>query len=206
MKKFKLPGLILIASGLICSFLLCSCRKEEKSTSKSGKIKVAVTIFPLADIVKNIGLDKVDVITIMPPGASPHTFEISPKIVEQAMDANMLFKIGAGLDNWVEGVTGAMEEKPQVVDVSKVIDLRKLPDGSADPHYLSRPLARAASTSFALAASSSAVSFCSEEAISVSARFLVAVSASAIRREAARAVLPTPCMYSLTFIMMLDVF
>jgi zinc transport system substrate-binding protein len=135
MKKFTLISLMLIVSGLICCCLLCSCRKGENPTPESGKIKIAATIFPLADIVKNIGGDKVDVITIMPAGASPHTFEISPKIVEEAMDAKILFKIGANLDNWAEGVTGAMQEKPEVVDISKSIVLRKLPDGSVDPHY-----------------------------------------------------------------------
>ena len=70
----------------------------------------------------------------------------------------------------------------------------------------SRPAVFAAATSLALAASNSAVCFCSEAAISVSARFFVAVSASAIRREAARAVLPTVCMYSLTFCMLFHVY
>jgi ABC-type Zn uptake system ZnuABC Zn-binding protein ZnuA len=128
-------NLTLFTISLIFCFLLCSCRKENTPAADAGKLKVAATIFPLADIARNIGGDKITVITIMPPGASPHTFEINPRIVESAMGMTMLFKIGAGLDNWAEGITGAMREKPQIVDLSKVIRLRKLPDGSADPHY-----------------------------------------------------------------------
>ncbi len=126
----------LLSIGLICCLLLCSCRKQNNNNhTEDGKLKVAATIFPLTDIVKNIGGDKVAVVTIMPPGASPHTFEVRPKTVEEAMGAKILFKIGAGLDDWVEGVTGAMDKKPEIVDLSQDVKLRKLPDGSVDPHY-----------------------------------------------------------------------
>jgi zinc transport system substrate-binding protein len=134
-KKLTLAGLTIFILGLICCFLLFSCRKEKGTVAESGKIKVAATIFPLADIVKKVGGDKVTVITIMPPGASPHTFEVSPRTVEAAVGTKILFKIGAGLDDWVEGVTAAMGKKPEVVDVSKAVVLRKLPDGTVDPHY-----------------------------------------------------------------------
>lgn len=125
----------LLSIGLICCLLLCSCRKENNAVTDNGKIKIAATIFPLADIVKNIGGDKVTVITLMPPGASPHTFEVRPKTVEEAMGTKILFKIGAGLDSWVEGITGAMDGKPEIVDLSNFVKLRKLPDGTMDPHY-----------------------------------------------------------------------
>jgi ABC-type Zn uptake system ZnuABC Zn-binding protein ZnuA len=135
MRKVSAAGLTAIVLCLICGFLLCSCRKEKESAVGDGRIKAAATIFPLADIVKKVGGDKVTVITIMPPGASPHTFEVSPATVEAAAGARIFFKIGAGLDDWVTGITGAMEEKPEIVDLSKEVTLRKLPDGTADPHY-----------------------------------------------------------------------
>jgi zinc transport system substrate-binding protein len=131
--------LAVLLSALVCCLLPFSCKKENSSVAQGNKIKVAATIFPLADIIKNIGSDKVTVITIMPPGASPHTFEVSPKTVESAMGSGIFFKIGAGLDDWVEGVTGAMEKKPEIVDISKFVKLRKLPDGTTDPHYWLSP-------------------------------------------------------------------
>lgn len=135
MKKLLKVESAVLLSALICTVLLSSCRKAENPASENGKIKVAATIFPLADIVKNIGGDKVTVITIMPPGASPHTFEVRPKTVESAMGTRIFFKIGAGLDDWVENVTGAMGKKPVIVDIAQHIKLRKLPDGTTDPHY-----------------------------------------------------------------------
>jgi ABC-type Zn uptake system ZnuABC Zn-binding protein ZnuA len=134
MKKLSFMGITILASGLMFCLLFCSCRNENGNT-ESGKLKVAATIFPLSDIVKNIGGDKVTVLTVMPPGASPHTFEVRPQTVEASMGTKILFKIGAGLDEWVEGITGAMDRKPEIVDLSQHIKLRKLPDGTVDPHY-----------------------------------------------------------------------
>jgi ABC-type Zn uptake system ZnuABC Zn-binding protein ZnuA len=105
------------------------------SPSPTAKLKVAATIFPLADIVKNVGGDMVDVVTIMPPGASPHTFEPTPETVNAVSGARIIFRIGGGLDNWVDSVTGAMQGKPVVVEASGGIELRKFEDGSVDPHY-----------------------------------------------------------------------
>jgi zinc transport system substrate-binding protein len=104
-------------------------------TPVAGKLKVAATIFPLADIVKNVGGDKVDVVTIMPVGASPHTFEPTPETIRTVSGVAMIFKIGCGLDDWTEKVTAAMQGSVKVVAVSNNIELRKFADGSADPHY-----------------------------------------------------------------------
>jgi ABC-type Zn uptake system ZnuABC Zn-binding protein ZnuA len=104
-------------------------------SSAGGKLKVAATIFPLADIVSNVGGDHVEVVTIMPPGASPHTFEPSPETIGKVSGARAIFRIGSGLDNWVDNVTGAMQNRPDVVEVSGGIELRKFADGSTDPHY-----------------------------------------------------------------------
>ena len=135
MRNSYITGLTIFVLGLSCFFSLFSCTKKNSTVKQEGRIKTAATIFPLTDIIKNIGGDKVNVVTIMPPGASPHTFEVRPKTVEAAMGTKILFKIGAGLDGWVEGITGAMDKKPEIVDISKYIKLRKLPDGTEDPHY-----------------------------------------------------------------------
>jgi zinc transport system substrate-binding protein len=135
MRKLSPGGLAVLILCLSCVFLLCSCRKEKESATQDNRIKATATIFPLGDIVSKVGGDKVTVITIMPPGASPHTFEVSPATVKAAAGAKILFKIGAGLDDWVAGIAGAMEEKPEIVDVSQKVPLKKLPDGTVDPHY-----------------------------------------------------------------------
>jgi len=43
-----------------------------------GHLRVVATIFPLADLARNIAGDAVEVACLLPVGASPHTFEPRP--------------------------------------------------------------------------------------------------------------------------------
>ena len=58
----------LIAAGVGCN----------RETETIGKTVVAVTILPQAGFVEAIGGDKVEVVVMVPPGASPHTYEVTP--------------------------------------------------------------------------------------------------------------------------------
>ena len=63
---------------------------------------VAVSLPPLADWVHQVAGDAVQVVTLLPPGASPHTFEPTPRLAEQASAAALVVVIGLGLDLWAE--------------------------------------------------------------------------------------------------------
>lgn len=79
------------------------------------RIKVAATIFPLADVAKNIGGSKVEVVNVVKPGASPHTFEVNPSDVKQLQGVQVLFAIGGGLDNWTADLLAVDSEMALVV-------------------------------------------------------------------------------------------
>ncbi len=101
---------------------------------KAGKLKVAATIFPLYDIVRNVAGDRAEVKLIAPPGATPHFLDFSSKQLIDFQGVKIIFAIGEGLDDWVtqvkEAITGA-----EVVGVDGGIKLREFEDGSVDPHY-----------------------------------------------------------------------
>jgi zinc transport system substrate-binding protein len=63
-------------------------------------ISVATTIMPLADWVKNVGGDAVVVTTLIPAGASPHTFEPKPTDMRRAAGAQVVFRVGLEYDDW----------------------------------------------------------------------------------------------------------
>jgi zinc transport system substrate-binding protein len=132
--KNKLTYTLFIAIA-VCCVSLFSCKKAQAPAADSGKLKVAATIFPLADIARNVGGDKVTVITVMPPGASPHTFEPTFEIIRQTNGIKTLFKVGCGLDDWAQKITESLGGTIAVMEVSKDIELRHFEDGSADPHY-----------------------------------------------------------------------
>ena len=65
-------------------------------------VPVVTSIFPVADMVRAVGEEHVDVTFILPAGASPHTFEPKPSLVKKITRARIFFMIGAGLEFWAE--------------------------------------------------------------------------------------------------------
>jgi zinc transport system substrate-binding protein len=103
----------------------------------AAKPKVGATIFPLYDIARQVAGPVADVILILPPGASPHTFEPTPSAVRSLTGAETLLVIGHGLDDWaVRLARGA--GVPRLVRVDAGIALRHAAGhehGAVDPHY-----------------------------------------------------------------------
>jgi ABC-type Zn uptake system ZnuABC Zn-binding protein ZnuA len=100
-------------------------------------VKVAATIFPLYDIVRQVADPVADVVLVLPPGASPHTFEPTPSSVRALEGARVLFTVGHGLDDWAARLArGAGVARLAPVDAG--IALRRphaAPHGRVDPHY-----------------------------------------------------------------------
>lgn len=61
---------------------------------------VAASIYPLADWARQIGGDAFRVVTILPPGANPHTFEPTARTAEEVERASLRLVVGLGLDDW----------------------------------------------------------------------------------------------------------
>ncbi len=72
----------------------------EATVPEEEKVKVVATIFPLADIVDQVGGELVEVNVLLGSGASPHTFEPTVEQARFVTDADLVFFIGGGLDDW----------------------------------------------------------------------------------------------------------
>ena len=66
------------------------------------KLPVIASIYPIADMVQQVGGDHVDVTFVLPAGASPHTFEPKPSLVKKFSSARIFFMIGTGLEFWAK--------------------------------------------------------------------------------------------------------
>jgi zinc transport system substrate-binding protein len=124
--------IILLALLFLAVLGLGQSRKE---TPPPSRLKIVATIFPLFDIVRSIAGDKAETILILPPGASPHTFELTPGKVKEISGARLVFKIG-GLDDWIDK---ASESSPYVkkITVDRGIEFLASGEGekTRDPHY-----------------------------------------------------------------------
>ena len=72
------------------------------SACSAAKLPVIAGIFPVADMVRQVGGEHVDVTFVLPAGASPHTFEPKPSLAKKFSSAKIFFMVGAGLEFWAE--------------------------------------------------------------------------------------------------------
>ena len=70
------------------------------SQAGAAPLKVAATIFPLYDMVRQVAGGEVEVTLLVAPGASPHTAAFKPSMMRQLAGSAALFTIGYGLDDW----------------------------------------------------------------------------------------------------------
>ena len=72
------------------------------NSSASGKTRVAVSIFPIYDVVRRVAGPDADVILVLPPGHTEHSFDPSPKDIEEVSQAKLGVMVGLSLDPWME--------------------------------------------------------------------------------------------------------
>jgi zinc transport system substrate-binding protein len=125
--RMKTPGL---AALLLVTVLLCGCVSPNETPS--GQVRAVVSIAPLGEFVREVGGERVQVTVLVPPGAEPHTFELSPSQVKEVAGADLYVQNGAGLEFWMDSLL-SVNDKMLVVDSSEGLSLLS-DDGEADPH------------------------------------------------------------------------
>ncbi|MDO8471841.1 MAG: metal ABC transporter substrate-binding protein [bacterium] len=94
---------------------------------------IAVTIYPVYSLVKEVVGDDAELVLLVPPGASEHTFEPRPATIANLARANLVFSVGQGLDNWVSQQAEQVGQT-KVITLDQGVDL--IPN---DPHYWLSP-------------------------------------------------------------------
>jgi len=140
MKRFIPTRLFLIVLVLLLAATsIATAAGCDQETVTTGKTVVAVTVLPQAGFVEAIGGDKVDVVLMVPPGASPHTYEVTPDQMVQLSKARMYAKVGSPVEfelAWMDKLI-AVNKAMLVVDCSRGIDLTESQDPDEpglDPH------------------------------------------------------------------------
>jgi len=87
------------------------------------KLPVVTSIYPVADMVRQVGGEHVDVTYVLPAGASPHTFEPKPSLVKTFFSARVFFMIGAGLEFWADKFIKLAGPDLMTVVLSEGVDL-----------------------------------------------------------------------------------
>ena len=101
----------------------------------SEKLPVIASIYPIADMAQQVGGDHVDVTFVLPPGASPHTFEPKPSLVKTFSSARVFFMIGAGLEFWADKFIKLAGSELKTVVLSQGITLIETTEHDHEDHH-----------------------------------------------------------------------
>ncbi|MEX1054961.1 MAG: metal ABC transporter substrate-binding protein, partial [Rhodothermales bacterium] len=129
---------IRLSSVLLSFLLLFGCGTSEES---SDAPLVVTTTDPFRAIVAPIVGDRAGVKALLPPGASPHTYEPRPSDMRMIASAEAFIYGAPQLDGWA-----ARMESPRVASMiswvpdSLLMTLEDHGHGGVDPHFWMDPL------------------------------------------------------------------
>jgi zinc transport system substrate-binding protein len=128
MKKIIALTLLVVAiAGVVTYGVL-----QNQKTAEANKMHVAATFYPLYEIAKEIGGDKVSVTNVTPSGVEPHDYEPSASTIADLQNTKVFIYNGTAFEPWVDKFLP--DFKNTAVKASDSIDLIKGDEGT-DPHY-----------------------------------------------------------------------
>ncbi len=115
-----------------------ACTSGTDESAGSDRPTVVVTTSILGDVVENLVGGDVDVVTVMPVGASPHDFQASAKQANQIREADALILNGGGFEAGLVDVAASAEGDG--VPTFAALDAVEPLDGDPrDPHFFTDP-------------------------------------------------------------------
>ena len=134
MHKFTI---ILVLLALTLS--ACNVAAEDNSDLSTRPIRAVATTGMIADVVRNIGGERVQVTGLMGPGVDPHLYKPSERSVIALADADVIFYNGLHLEAGMANVFERMQGNVNTVAVTDGIERSNLSappefQGNYDPH------------------------------------------------------------------------
>jgi zinc/manganese transport system substrate-binding protein len=103
----------------------------------ADKVKAVASFSILGDMVKQVGGDRVDVITLVGPDGDAHVYEPTPADAKNLASAQILFTNGLGFEGWMERLEKSSGFKGKVVVASTGVKPRTMVEDEktiTDPH------------------------------------------------------------------------
>ncbi|MEW5959307.1 MAG: zinc ABC transporter substrate-binding protein [Chloroflexota bacterium] len=98
------------------------------------KLKVVATTSIVADLVKNVGGDLIELQVLLPIGTDPHSFEPTPGDLATIAEAHLIFANGMGLEEFLNEMLKNAGGGAALVEVSNGIEPRQMSQAEAQAH------------------------------------------------------------------------
>lgn len=103
-------------------------------TRAEEPLRVVASFSVLADLVREIGGDHVEVSSLVPVGSEPHDWEPLPRVIAVLSGADLVVVNGLGLEGWLDRLVAASGYKGAILTASRGITPILSDSGAPDPH------------------------------------------------------------------------
>ncbi len=93
---------IIVNAAIFIALLCCWGCSMPGGEKPDDAVSIAVSVFPIYDIARNICGDKASVFYVIPAGADPHTFEPLPSVARRLHKVSIFIGISPEFDGWME--------------------------------------------------------------------------------------------------------
>jgi manganese transport system substrate-binding protein len=138
-------NLLIITLALAAAFIAYSAFNSELTATEEpteDKLTALSTFTIIADMVAEVGGDKINSISLTKPGAEIHGYQPTPDDLVQASKADVMFENGMNLEVWTEKLKASIPDVP-VVRVSNGVEVQYIAEdayaGKPNPHAWMSP-------------------------------------------------------------------
>jgi len=114
------------------------------TAAPAGRIAVVASFYPLYEFARQVGGDRVTVRNLVPAGAEPHDYELTPREVIAVNEARVVIYNGAGLEPWVQKLLPQVPGRVVKVNAGDGIQFMQIGSGQGrgqiDPHVWLDPV------------------------------------------------------------------
>lgn len=104
--------------GLIVFFPMISTAKTQETTPR-----IVVSFSILQDVVKNLVPAEIKVISLIPPGLDPHSYQVRPEDFLHLKKAQVVIAVGEGFDSWIREARLKSQSKASFIECSSQVNL-----------------------------------------------------------------------------------
>ncbi|MCK1732671.1 zinc ABC transporter substrate-binding protein [Bradyrhizobium sp. 138] len=114
-------------------FLLCALLLIASPLHAAERLNVVASFSILADLVRNVGGDRINLTTLVGADGDVHVYTPAPADAKRVAEAKLVIVNGLGLEGWLPRLVQSSGSKAQIVTASASIVPLKL-GSAADPH------------------------------------------------------------------------
>ncbi|WGW11083.1 zinc ABC transporter substrate-binding protein [Saxibacter everestensis] len=123
---------LLITSIAASALFLAGCGTDSAASGDSDALNVVASTNVYADIVEQIGGDKVNVISIIDdPSLDPHSYEATTQDQLKLSKADVVVQNGGGYDAFIDSMLNAVDSDPAIVNT---VDVSGFEEGTEAGH------------------------------------------------------------------------